>query len=120
MDHPEAWAHRVAINLANSAFRRRRLMSRFQGRDAVIQDTSPDASSVTRADLLRGLAALPPRQRAAVILRYHAGFTAIEVASLLGVSPGAVRMLTARAREALASEFGPAPSENSTEVRTYD
>ena len=120
MEYPQAWAHRVAINLANSALRRRRVRRRHQAREVVAEQTAADALAVTRVDLLRCLATLPPRQRAAVVLRYHVGFSALEVASLLGVSPGAVRMLTLRAKEALAAGLSvqlPSESPNRGEHR---
>lgn len=107
MEFPDAWAHRVALNLANSAFRRKRLRLRHQGQDVPRTEAPADGAAVIRADLVRGLATLPRNQRAALILRYQAGFSATEVAALLGVSPGAVRMLTFRAKEALAVALEP-------------
>ncbi len=64
----------------------------------------PDTSTVDIEDrlLLReALAALPPRQRAAVVLRYLADLPVDEVAGILGVSPGTVKSQTHDALAAL-------------------
>jgi len=55
-----------------------------------------------KLDLERALTALPRRQRAVMVLRYHLDLSADEVAKVLKISPGAVRMLAQRARETLA------------------
>jgi RNA polymerase sigma factor (sigma-70 family) len=49
-----------------------------------------------RADLLRLLATLPPRQRAVVVLRYYEDMAESEVAELFGISPGTVKSSAAR------------------------
>ncbi len=49
----------------------------------------------------RALDALPPRQRAAVVLSYYQGFTNREAGEILGVSAEAVESLLARGRRAL-------------------
>lgn len=45
----------------------------------------------TRMMLLDALAALPPRARAVVVLRYWADLTVAQVADVLGCSPGVTR-----------------------------
>jgi RNA polymerase sigma factor (sigma-70 family) len=61
--------------------------------------TSPDhAVQITdRDDLMPRLQALPPRQRAAVVLRYYGGLSDLEVADALGCSPGTARGYLSRA-----------------------
>jgi Sigma-70, region 4 len=62
---------------------------------------------VARAPIVSGhrrataLAALPPQQRAAVVLRHWAGLEPAEVGELLGCSPGTVRSQTARGLDKL-------------------
>jgi len=46
--------------------------------------------------LLRALAALPPRQRAVVVLRYFDDLSEAETAQMLGCSLGTVKSQTAR------------------------
>ncbi len=74
--------------------------------DAV--DDTPDAAAqmlalarVTALDL--ALAALPDRQREAVVLRHIEGLSNPEIAEILGVGVEAVESLTARGKRALAA-----------------
>ena len=52
-------------------------------------------------DLLRALAEVPPKQRAAVVLRYCADLPVADVAKALRCSEGTVRSQAARGLEAL-------------------
>jgi RNA polymerase sigma factor (sigma-70 family) len=99
MAAPGAWVHRVAINLANSSYRRRRVERRARDRQrapAAWEDDLVAAVAVRQA-----VAALPARQRAALVVRHYGGFTVAETAALLGVTEGAVKQLTHRAVTAL-------------------
>jgi RNA polymerase sigma-70 factor (sigma-E family) len=97
-----AWTYRVAINLTNSWFRRRvaerrartRLGARAAG--AHIDPDPADAVAIRRA-----VAALPRRQRTALVLRYYADLPVAEVAALMGCAPGTVKSLTSKALTAL-------------------
>ncbi len=63
--------------------------------------------------LLRGLAALPPRQRAVLVLRYFEDLSEAETAVLLGCSIGTVKSQAARGLARLrqsAGEAGARPS----------
>ena len=51
--------------------------------------------------LADAVAALPYRQRAALVLRYHVGLSEAEIADALGCRPGTVKSLTSRALAAL-------------------
>ena len=51
----------------------------------------------------RAIAALPERRRVAMSLRWAHGFTAPEIARVVGTTPEAVRVLLTRARQELAS-----------------
>ena len=93
MGSPEAWAHRVGINLAHSYFRRRAAEKRATSRI----DVSQVAQGFTeRSDLLDSIGRLPHRQRAAVILRYYLGFTVPEVARALECPDGTAKTLLHR------------------------
>ena len=59
-------------------------------------------------DLVRALAALPPQQRAAVVLRHLTDMSVIEVADMMGVAEGTVKSQTARGVQALRFALGSA------------
>ena len=94
---PEAWAYRVALNLANSHYRRRAAERRATARQVplrVVQDREDTADAVT---VRQAVARLPKRQRAALVLRYYADLPVAETADLLGCAPGTVKALTHQA-----------------------
>jgi RNA polymerase sigma-70 factor (sigma-E family) len=91
-DNPEAWAFRVGFNLANSWIRRRsaaRRAHRYEPREQ-IDPGDPSSSVAVRS----AVAALPPRQRAVIVLRYFADLPVAEVAVIVGCAPGTVKSLT--------------------------
>jgi RNA polymerase sigma-70 factor (sigma-E family) len=57
-------------------------------------------------DLRRALTALPPRQRAVLVLRYFDDMSEAEVAAALGVSRGSIKQHTSRALSALRTALG--------------
>jgi RNA polymerase sigma-70 factor (sigma-E family) len=59
------------------------------------------AGVVDRADLLDLLATLPPRRRAAVVLRFYCDLSVEDTAEILGCSTGTVKSQTARGLESL-------------------
>lgn len=95
MGSPEAWAHRVGINLAHSHFRRRAAERRAVSRgEAGAQPLIAD--HFERADLLDSVRRLPHRERAAIILRYYLGFTVPDVAGALDCPEGTAKTLIYR------------------------
>ncbi len=80
----------------------RRPWRRRERRDGVVPD-QPSAAPETgiSGPLLRALAEVPPKQRAAVVLRYCADLPAAEVAEVLRCSEGTVRSQAARGLETL-------------------
>jgi RNA polymerase sigma-70 factor (sigma-E family) len=97
-----AWTYRVAVNLANSWLRRRmaerRAHARLSGRVASAHIDPDPADAVT---IRRAVAALPRRQRTALVLRYYADLPVAEVAALMGCAPGTVKSLTSKALAAV-------------------
>lgn len=80
---PGAYTHRVGMNLANSWFRRRAAERRAVQRQA----TRPDGGGPDVADALvvrAAVAALPRRQRTALVLRYYSDLPAAQAADLMG------------------------------------
>jgi RNA polymerase sigma factor (sigma-70 family) len=59
------------------------------------------AAPLERSAVIAALGALPPRQREALVLQYYGDLSEAQIASTMGISKGAVRRHTARARSAL-------------------
>jgi RNA polymerase sigma factor (sigma-70 family) len=81
------------------------------------------AEVAERDYLLRALAALPPRQRAVLVLRYFDDLSEAETAGVLGCSLGTVKSHAARALARLRETAGsrePGEREAAQEVRADD
>lgn len=64
-------------------------------------------------DLRAAVAALPARQRAALVLRFYCDLNVDQSAEVLGCSPGTVKSHTARALDAVRRALGPASAASS-------
>ncbi|GGS00902.1 RNA polymerase sigma24 factor [Micromonospora fulviviridis] len=113
LDNPEAWLRRVAVNVARSRHRRRRVLDtllRRIGPPPAVADRSPEHLA-----LLAALRGLPEGQRQALALHYLVDLPVDEVAATLGVSPGTVKSRLSRGRQALAVLLSdPESADNST------
>jgi len=111
-DRADAYLRRSVVNLCRSRLRRRSLEGRSTP-DAGAAWASPwvEPPVLRDPDLLAAVRALPPRQRAAVVLFYYADLAETEVASTLGCSVGTVKSQLAKARAALARCLGPRSEE---------
>lgn len=67
--------------------------------DRVVADVAHDRVAASEADQImwRALAALPPRQRAVLVLRFYEHLTDDEIAETLGISKGTIRSQASRA-----------------------
>jgi RNA polymerase sigma-70 factor (sigma-E family) len=99
IDNPRAYLRRTVVNEANSKFRRLAVERREAAkRSGDHRGTlSADERLVDSDAMARALAALPPRQRTAVVLRYYADLPEREAAALMGVSVGTVKSTVSRA-----------------------
>jgi RNA polymerase sigma-70 factor (sigma-E family) len=98
----EAYLRRTIVNLHTSRLRRLRLERAFaerEGRRTPETVGMPDVG--VRQALWQALLALPPRQRAAVVLRYYEDLSEADTAQVLGCSVAAVKSLVARAMKTL-------------------
>ncbi|GAB3937333.1 sigma-70 family RNA polymerase sigma factor [Micromonospora vulcania] len=101
LDNPEAWLRRVAVNVARSRYRRRRVLDgllRRIGPPPVVADKAPEHLA-----LLAALRGLPEGQRQALALHYLVDLPVDEIAATLGVSAGTVKSRLSRGRQALAA-----------------
>jgi RNA polymerase sigma factor (sigma-70 family) len=105
-----AYLRTTAFNTARSSLRRRRRPAVVEWAEHGDVDVAPYTADdverrlVLREDqraVLRALGALPPRQRACVILRYYDSRTIEEVAATLDISANSVKTHLRRAKAAL-------------------
>jgi RNA polymerase sigma-70 factor, ECF subfamily len=92
-----SWMYKIVVNRAITLGRQRRPMDLLEAADERCITSDP----TDRLDLYRALAALPLRQRAAVILHYYVGLNSAEIAEACGFPPGSVRFQLMLARRAL-------------------
>lgn len=108
-EQPRAWLFRVASNLAFTYLRRRKLSAAVaRAGDGGIDNpaASDPAGRLAERDAVRGaLLGLPPRRRAALVLREVYGLSAAEIGVALGLSAPAVRMELHRAREQFRARY---------------
>ena len=96
----DPWLHKVAVRRALKEARRNR-----DRRDAEARAHIPPPPEDPLSDALSLLDGLPPRQRAALTLRYVHDLPDAVIAKALGCRTGTVRSLLSRGREALRSEL---------------
>ena len=101
---PEGYLYRTAMN----AFRSRARRAAVAVRKAVGQLPADDelAAVESREAVVRALAPLPPRQRAAIVLTDVLDMSSEEAAKALGIKAVTVRVLAARARSTLKRGMG--------------
>ena len=104
MDRPDRWALRVAFNLAKSRWRRRRIERTFGV--ASRSDERAPADAIDLIFVREAVASLPPRQRAAVVVRYFNDLSVADAAMVLGCAEGTVKALTHQAVASLRVKLG--------------
>lgn len=92
-DHPYAYVRRIAVTTHLNSTRRQ---LRTIATDPALFDTPIDDPPAADESLWRALATLPPRQRAALVLRYYEDCAEADIATALGCRPATVRSLVAR------------------------
>jgi RNA polymerase sigma-70 factor (ECF subfamily) len=96
---------RIATNLMRDGHRRSQTMPTTSLEDdesAMPQIEDEARQSDVRADLKKAMASLKPREREMLWLAYGQGQTHREIATVLGVQVGSIKMLLFRARRRLA------------------
>jgi RNA polymerase sigma-70 factor (sigma-E family) len=99
----DAYLRRAVVNLHTSSLRRlrleRRTLDREGHRSEGLTASMPDVAQ--RDEVWRALSTLPPRQRAALVLRYYEDLSERDTAHVLGCSLAAVKSLIARGSQTL-------------------
>jgi len=110
-----AYATRTLVNTYLADRRRRRVAELLTDRlpDRQAEPGTPEL----RIMMLDALAALSPRARAVVVLRYWEDLSVEQVATLLGCSPGNVKSQSARALARLRAMLGDAVAVRSPDER---
>ena len=105
----DTWLHRVALNLCHDRLRGRH---DEQSDDALHEHADPAPApdetlqaAQRSAQVSAALAALPARQREALVLQYYQELSNIEAAELMGISIEALESLLARARRGLRAQL---------------
>lgn len=94
-ERPDAWLFLTAYRVAHSL--RRRLSHRAEEQ---LVDAPAEAPGI-RVEVIDALAHVSPRQRTALLLRYHYGFSTRESAKIMRCREGTIKSLIARGREAM-------------------
>ncbi|MGN6575332.1 MAG: SigE family RNA polymerase sigma factor [Nocardioides sp.] len=97
-DDPEGYVRKVMVTRNISLWRR----LRRERLTAEVPETAYD-DPVADPALWAALAALPPRQRAVIVLRYYEDLTEVQTANALEVSVGTVKSQASRAMAKLRS-----------------
>ncbi|HEX6518741.1 MAG TPA: SigE family RNA polymerase sigma factor [Streptosporangiaceae bacterium] len=93
---PDAYVRRIVINENHNRFRKRRIAERLTDRPPE-QNQHKIRGVEDREALIAALAALGPRQRAVVVLRYWLDLSEADIAAALNCSVGTVKSQASRA-----------------------
>lgn len=114
MQYPLAYVRRIVTSVYLSDGRRWAVRMIRPTRTGELPDVAlPDPTGAVdeREHLAALLVALPPRQRAAIVLRYYLGYDNDAIATDLGISSGAVRTAVSRGLAALRIHADEEPGE---------
>ena len=95
-DHPEAYVRRTIVHEYVGLGRRRRIEPERIARSEFVAPRM-ESELAERDALWTVLGELPPRQRAAVVLRYYEDLSDDDIGAALGCARGTVRSLVSRA-----------------------
>jgi RNA polymerase sigma-70 factor (ECF subfamily) len=117
---PGAWLRRIGINLAISHLRRQKLARFLPARLYIAPDRRDYDRAEARDVVVKAMAVLSPKLRAAVVLHYYDGLTREEIASVLGVPAGTVASRIAKAVAIMRKTIGSDQDLDTTRSRSED
>jgi len=91
---PGRWIWRAAFRIAAGELKERRMRAATAPEERYEMD-------VGTGGLVEALRSLPPRQRAALVLHYYAGYKAREIAAIVGSTAATVRVHLSQGRKRL-------------------
>ncbi len=95
-EHERAWLVRVTLNRCHDILRKKKIR-----RYTPLEDIVSLPAEEKDMSILREVQALPSDKREVVLLRYFEDFSVQQIAEILHITPSAVKMRLARARELL-------------------
>jgi RNA polymerase sigma-70 factor (ECF subfamily) len=119
-DRFDAWLYRLVVNACADQGRQLRRWSQQVRPISLESSVSDETGSVADRDQLeRAFTRLKPEQRAVVVLHHYSGFSATEIAQILGIPDGTARSRLHYATEAMraalqADARQPAVAQNGT------
>ena len=102
-DKALSYLRQSVVNKSRSVLRHRVVMDRNAPKPAP-DVPSAEQGAITlleRSSVIKALRKLPERQREALVLRYYADMSEAQIASVMGISRGAVKSHTARGMSSL-------------------
>ncbi len=101
--HRKNYLFRIAANLANDTYREQRKEAVPLPDGMASKDLDIAAHNQRRTDLERAMAQLPAKQRDALWLAYVEGSSHEEIAAILGMKSGSIKLMLFRARRKMAA-----------------
>ncbi len=95
-EHPRAYLRTAVVNACRSHLRRVVLERAYRRHPSVMAGATGDGVLGEADELFDALAALPSRQRAALVLRFYEDLSEADIAVALGCRPGTVKSLLHR------------------------
>ena len=105
LERPGGWARRVVLNLAASAYQRRKAEARALLRLAPLRGEPLPGVSAEAAEFWRAVRRLPKHQAQAVALYYLEDAPVAEIAEAMGCAESTVKVHLHRGRQALAKRL---------------
>ena len=109
VEHPKAWLYRIATHIANDHFRRARLVQWLPLLDveseSLLQAPNPADDIPEQLAVRAALARLKPQYRIPLVLHLCEELSTTQIAEILGLTRGAVKMRLLRAREQFRCAF---------------
>jgi len=99
----KAFAYKIASRLLIDGFRRKKTVSLEAAEEREAADIPTPGQETLSPDLKRLFASFPPRDRALLWLAYVEGYNHVEIAEIVGLRTGSIKVLLFRLRRSFAA-----------------